>query len=103
MSIKGIVAVMDRAAWSESQEMGMYRPGQKVELKHLPGIIDTIIAYDPSMVPPVILASDPQPRYPDELNLVSHVASAFNWFKPCSKASKSTNQQPLATSTTRRK
>ncbi len=89
---------MDRATWSESQEMAIYRPGQKVELKHLPGIVDTIIAYDPCMVPPVILASDPQPRYPDELNLISHVTSPLSWLKSRSKPTNSTTQQPLVTS-----
>ena len=88
---------MDRATWSESQEMAIYRPGQKVELKHLPGVVDTIIAYDPCMVPPVILASDPQPRYPDELNVISHVANAFDWFKPRSKATNSASKQSLVT------
>jgi len=69
----------ERATWSEAQEMAAYRPGQKVELKHRPGIIDTVIAYDPTMVPPVILAIDPQPRYPEELTLISQPSSGFNW------------------------
>jgi hypothetical protein len=75
----------DQSAWSEAQEMAIYRPGQKVEIKFHPGVIDTIIAYDPMMVPPVILASDPQPRYPEELNLVSQPAIAFDWLRPWSK------------------
>ena len=72
----------DRATWSEAQEMAVYRPGQRVEIKHRPGFIDTVIAYDPTMVPPVILAIDPQPRYPEELNLISQPGSGFNWLNP---------------------
>jgi hypothetical protein len=77
--------IAEQAAWSESREMTAYRPGQKVELKRHPGIIDTVIAYDPMMVPPVILASDPQPRYPEELTLISPAGSGFNWSNPWSK------------------
>ncbi len=73
---------MDRAAWSEAQEMAVYRPGQKVEIKHCPGLCDTVIAYDPYMVPPITLASDPQPRYPEELIVISHGGNAFDWFNP---------------------
>ncbi len=91
---------MDRSSWSESQEMAIYRPGQRVELKHRPGVVETVIAYDPYMVPPVILASDPQPRYPEELTVISTVGSAFDWFKPLSRVTggrtKSMNQQQLA-------
>lgn len=76
---------MAQAAWSEAQEMAAYRPGQKVELKHRPGVFDTVIAYDPYMVPPVILASDPQPRYPEELNIISQTGSAFDWFNPLAR------------------
>jgi hypothetical protein len=81
----GIGAMVDQAAWNEAQEMAIYRPGQKVEIKLRPGLIDTIIAYDPMMVPPVILASDPQPRYPEELNLVAQPAITFDWLRPWSK------------------
>jgi hypothetical protein len=91
---------MDRSSWSESQEMAIYRPGQKVELKHRPGIVDIVIAYDPYLVPPVILASDPQPRYPEELNLISTVGSGFDWFNPLSRVmgarTSSTHKQYLA-------
>jgi hypothetical protein len=73
------------ATWSEAQEMAIYRPGQKVELKHSPGVIDTVIAYDPMMVPPVILVNDPHPRYPEELVLVAQPATAFDWLKPWTK------------------
>ncbi len=72
----------DRATWSEAQEMVAYRPGQKVEIKHRPGSVDTVIAYDPTMVPPVILAIDPQPRYPEELTLISQPSTGFNWLNP---------------------
>jgi hypothetical protein len=76
----------EQVIWIEAREMAMYRPGQKVEIKHRPGVIDTVIAYDPMMVPPVILASDPQPRYPEELTLVSHPAIAFDWLNPWAKS-----------------
>ena len=79
----------EQAIWSEAREMAMYRPGQKVEIKHRPGVIDTVIAYDPMMVPSVILASDPQPRYPEELTLVSQPAIAFDWLHPWSKSTSS--------------
>jgi hypothetical protein len=82
----GIVAMMGQGLWNQSQEVATYRPGQKVEVKSHPGIIDTVIAYDAYMVPPIILASDPQPRYPEELNLVAHPAISFKWFKPLATA-----------------
>jgi hypothetical protein len=91
---------MEQSSWSESQEMAIYRPGQRVELKHRPGVVDTVIAYDPYMVPPVILASDPQPRYPEELTVISTVGSAFDWLKPLSRVTgtrtKATHKQQLA-------
>jgi hypothetical protein len=74
--------------WNEGRERAIYRPGQKVEVKHRPGIIDTVIAYDPSTVPPIVLAIDPQPRYPEELNLVSAPRRVFNWFKSANRAKK---------------
>ena len=64
----------------EEQEALLYRPGQRVELKQRPGVVDTIAAYDPMMVPPVWLVNDPQPRYPEELNLLSK--PAIKWFNP---------------------
>jgi hypothetical protein len=85
---------MEQSSWSESQEMAIYRPGQRVELKHRPGIVDTVIAYDPFMVPPVILASDPQPRYPEELTVISTVGSAFDWFKPLSRVTGARSELP---------
>ncbi len=57
--------------WQERREKAIYHPGQKVELKHRLGFIDTVIAYDPSTVPPIRLEIDPQPRYPEELNVIS--------------------------------
>ncbi len=79
--------------WNEGRERAIYRPGQKVEVKHRPGIIDTVIAYDPSTVPSIILAIDPQPRYPEELNLISPPKMVFNWLRSRSKA---TNPQICA-------
>jgi hypothetical protein len=72
--------------WNETIERAIYHPGQKVEVKHRPGIIDTVIAYDPSTVPSIVLANDPQPRYPEELNLISQPRMVLNWFKSRSKA-----------------
>lgn len=64
----------------EEQEALQYRPGQQVELKQRPGVVDTIAEYNPMMVPPVCLLNDPQPRYPEELNLLSK--PSIDWFKP---------------------
>ena len=75
----------DRSTWCEAREMAVYRPGQKVEMKHCPGVFDTVIAYDPMMVPPIMLAIDPQPRYPEELILISQPGIAFDWLHPWSK------------------
>jgi hypothetical protein len=72
-------------SWSEAREMTDYRPGQKVQIKHQQGVIDTVIAYDPMIVPPIVLAIDPQPRYPEELILISQPVAAFNWRKPWSR------------------
>lgn len=57
------------ADWAEAF---MYRPGQKVELKSQPGTFDTIASYEGTMVPPIWLVDDPQPRYPHELRVVIH-------------------------------
>ncbi|WAL61239.1 hypothetical protein [Thermocoleostomius sinensis] len=54
--------------WDEAV---VYRPGQRVELKSNPGTVDTIVQYDPMMVPPIWLEHDPRPRYPHELQVVS--------------------------------
>jgi hypothetical protein len=85
----------EQSTWNEAREMAVYHPGQKVEIKHRPGFIDTVIAYDPMMVPPVMLASDPQPRYPEELTLISQPIIAFDWLHPWSKT---TNNPPIPTS-----
>jgi len=55
---------------SDWQEAIRFRPGQRVELKRQPGVFDTIVAYDPMMVPPISLKSDPVPHYPEELRLI---------------------------------
>lgn len=78
-------AMAEREAWSEAQEMATYRPGQRVEIRSKPGIVDTVIAYDPLMVPPIVLASDPQPRYPEELILVTPSGVGMDWLKPFSR------------------
>lgn len=80
-----MTSIVEQATWNEAREIAAYRPGQKVEFKQRPGIIDTVIAYDPMMVPPVILANDPQPRYPEELTLISQSGSGFEWLNPWSK------------------
>jgi hypothetical protein len=74
-----------QGTWSEEEEMYIYRPGQKVELKRTPGTIDVILAYDPMMVPPILLANDPLPRYPEELDIVVQPMLNFNWLKPAVK------------------
>ena len=76
----------ERAIWNEAREIATYHPGQKVEIKHLRGVIDTVISYDPMMVPPITLANDPQPRYPEELILISQPATTFDWLRSLSKA-----------------
>lgn len=68
-----------RQADFEAQEALLYRPGQRVELKARPGFVDAIVEYDPMMVPPIWLANDPQPRYPEELILISGLA-VMEWF-----------------------
>lgn len=92
----------ERATWNEAEEISIYRAGQKVELKHHPGVIDTVIGYDPYMVPPVLLANDPQPRYPEELTVVSQTGKAFDWFNPLARVRSAartvTKSQPLAIS-----
>jgi len=53
------------------QEAFKYRPGQKVYVKYGSHAVDSIVSYDPMMVPPIVLANDPMPRYPEELELVT--------------------------------
>lgn len=62
----------------ERQEAYEYRAGMRVELKQRPGVVDVIAEYDPMMVPPIWLANDPQPRYPEELNVLPSLVP--NWF-----------------------
>ena len=92
----------EQPTWSEDREMAVYHPGQKVEIKRQPGVVDTVIAYDPYMVPPIVLAIDPQPRYPEELILIAQPGRGFNWFKPLSRTITArkiaTDRQPVATS-----
>lgn len=71
------MAFKRQADW-EDQEALEYRPGLRVELKQRPGMVDTIAEYDPMMVPPISLVNDPQPRYPEELNLLPK--PAIDWF-----------------------
>ncbi|MBW4652185.1 MAG: hypothetical protein KME20_03900 [Kaiparowitsia implicata GSE-PSE-MK54-09C] len=52
-------------------EMFEYLPGTWVELKHQPGVLYQIDCYEATMVPPIWLVGNPQPRYPSELQLVS--------------------------------
>jgi hypothetical protein len=65
----------------DQQEALRYRPGQRVELKANPGIVDVIVEYDPMMVPPIWLANDPKPRYPHELNLLPKPILGSGWLK----------------------
>lgn len=65
----------------EQQEALDYRPGQRVELKQRPGFTDIIAEYDPMMVPPISLVNDPQPRYPEELVLLTKPGMEVGWFK----------------------
>ncbi len=53
-------------------EMFEYLPGTIVELKDKPGVLHRIDCYEAMMVPPIWLANDSRPRYPDELRIVSH-------------------------------
>lgn len=64
----------------ERQEASEYRSGMRVELKQRPGVVHIIAEYDSMMVPPIWLANDPQPRYPEELNVLPNIIP--NWFAP---------------------
>ena len=65
----------------DQQEAFRYRPGQRVELKANPGVVEIIAEYDPMLVPSIWLANDPKPRYPHELNLLTQPVKGFNWLK----------------------
>ena len=69
----------------DEQEALQYRPGQRVELKQSPGLVDAIVEYDPMMVPPIMLANDPKPRYPEELRLLQNRTAATEGLKPVSR------------------
>lgn len=66
----------------DQQEALRYRPGTRVELKQRPGVVDVIAEYDPMMVPPIWLANDPKPRYPEELELLDKPIMELGWLKP---------------------
>ena len=61
----------------DRQEESEYCAGQRVELKQRPGVVDIIAAYDRMMVPPICLTNDPQPRYPEELSILSESTVGF--------------------------
>jgi hypothetical protein len=63
----------------DRQEALRYCPGQRVELKQRPGVVDVIAEYDPMMVPPIWLTNDPKPRYPHELNLLGKPIMGIGW------------------------
>lgn len=65
----------------DQEEALQYQPGQRVELKTRPGVVDVIAEYDPMMVPPIWLANDPKPRYPHELNLLPKPVIGSVWSK----------------------
>lgn len=65
----------------DQEETLQYQPGQRVELKARPGVVDVIAEYDPMMVPPIWLANDPKPRYPHELNLLPRPVIDTVWSK----------------------
>lgn len=67
---------LDRQTQSEKFQ---YRPGRHVEVKSHPGAVDTIVTYDPMMVPPITLEKDPQPRYPEELRIVTKKGDRGQW------------------------
>lgn len=65
----------------DREEALKYQPGQRVELKSRPGVVDVIADYDPMMVPPIWLANDPKPRYPHELNVLPKPVIGSAWLK----------------------
>jgi hypothetical protein len=69
----------------DQQEALQYRPGQRVELKQCPGVVDTIAEYDPMMVPPIWLVNDPKPHYPEELTLLVKPMLNVEWFRPAAR------------------
>ena len=73
------------AAEFDQQEALKYRPGQRVELNQRPGVVDIIAEYDPMMVPPIWLANDPKPRYPEELTLLVKPIMSAEWLRPVAR------------------
>ena len=71
----------------DQQEAYRYRPGQRVEIKACPGVVDIIAEYDPMMVPPIWLANDPKPRYPHELNVLPRPVLSVDWLRLSRRAS----------------
>lgn len=65
----------------DQQEALDYRPGTKVQLKQCPEVVDTIAEYDPMMVPPIWLANDPKPRYPEELEVLPRSPFELSWLR----------------------
>lgn len=63
----------------DQEEAIRYRPGQRVELKSNPGVVDIILEYDPMMVPSIWLANDPKPHYAHELNLLPMPVFGNSW------------------------
>ena len=63
----------------EREEALRYQPGQRVELKSRPGVVDVIAEYDPMMVPPIWLTNEPKPRYPHELNVLPKPVLGSTW------------------------
>ena len=78
----------------DQEEALTYQPGQRVELKDRPGMVDVIAEYDPMMVPPIWLANDPKPRYPHELNVLAKPVLGSAWLR----ASRRNQLKPLAQS-----
>ncbi|WP_242058701.1 hypothetical protein [Microcoleus sp. FACHB-SPT15] len=71
----------------DQQEALRYRPGQRVELKANPGVVDVITEYDPMMVPPIWLANDPKPRYPHELSVLVKPMIGMGWLRLSKRSS----------------
>lgn len=86
----------------DQEEALKYRPGQRVELKANPGVVDVILEYDPMMVPSIWLANDPKPHYAHELNLLPMPVLGSGWLtRPRRGSAKPPARQsraPLATS-----
>jgi hypothetical protein len=85
----------------DRQEASQYKPGQRVELKQRPGVVDIIAEYDPMMVPPIQLVNDPQPRYPEELNLLPKVVP--HWFGEVGQSKLQTRNSRYSSSRVREK